>query len=156
MPVSCFRLLFRVEVTGLEHYKAAGRRAVIVANHTSLLDGPLLSAFLPDRSTFAINSHMAKHWWVKPAFALFDLGSIDPGNPLSLRTLVEAVKKGKRVVIVPEGRITVTGTLMKVYEGPGAIAQMADAEVCPCASMARSIQNSKHAQESFASAGFQK
>ena len=61
----------------------------------------------------------------------FDLAPIDPGNPLSIRTLVEAVKKGKRVVIFPEGRITVTGTLMKVYEGPGAIAQMADARVLP-------------------------
>jgi acyl-[acyl-carrier-protein]-phospholipid O-acyltransferase / long-chain-fatty-acid--[acyl-carrier-protein] ligase len=126
-----FRLLFRVEVKGLEHYKAAGRKAVIVANHTSLIDGPLLSAFLPDRSTFAINSHMAKRWWVKPAFALFDLAPIDPTNPLAIRTLVDAVKKGSRVVIFPEGRITVTGALMKIYEGPGAIAQMADARVLP-------------------------
>jgi acyl-[acyl-carrier-protein]-phospholipid O-acyltransferase/long-chain-fatty-acid--[acyl-carrier-protein] ligase len=126
-----FRLLYRVEVKGLEHYKAAGRRAVIVANHTSLLDGPLLSAFLPDRSTFAINSHMAKRWWVKPAFALFDLAPIDPGNPLALRTLVDAVKRGSRVVIFPEGRLTITGALMKIYEGPGAIAQMADAKVLP-------------------------
>ncbi len=126
-----FRLLYRVEVKGLDNYKAAGRRAVIVANHTSFLDGPLLSAFLPDRTTFAINAYMARRWWVKPAFALFDLAPIDPGNPLSLRTLVAAVKKGKRVVIFPEGRITVTGTLMKVYEGPGAIAQMADAKVLP-------------------------
>ncbi len=126
-----FRLLFRVEVRGLEHYKAAGRRAVIVGNHTSLLDGPLLSAFLPDRSTFAINSHMAKRWWVKPAFALFDLAPIDPTNPLAIRSLVEAVKKGSRVVIFPEGRLTVTGALMKIYEGPGAIAQMADARVLP-------------------------
>jgi acyl-[acyl-carrier-protein]-phospholipid O-acyltransferase/long-chain-fatty-acid--[acyl-carrier-protein] ligase len=68
---------------------------------------------------------------VKLAFALFNLAAIDPGNPLSIRTLVEAVKKGNRVVIFPEGRITVTGTLMKVYEGPGAIAQMADAKVLP-------------------------
>ncbi len=126
-----FRLLYRVDVNGLEHYKAAGRKAVIVANHTSFLDGPLLSAFLPDRSTFAIDTYMAKRWWVKPAFALFDLAPIDPGNPLSLRTLVEAVKRGKRVVIFPEGRITVTGALMKVYEGPGAIAQMANAKVLP-------------------------
>ena len=126
-----FRLLYRVEVKGMENYKAAGRRVVIVANHTSFLDGPLLSAFLPDRTTFAINFHMAKRWWVKPAFALFNLAPIDPGNPLSIRTLVEAVKKGNRVVIFPEGRITVTGTLMKVYEGPGAIAQMADAKVLP-------------------------
>ena len=126
-----FRLLFRVEVRGLEHYKSAGRKAVIVANHTSLLDGALLSAFLPDRSTFAINSHMAQRWWVKPAFALFDLAPIDPTNPLAIRTLVEAVKKGSRVVIFPEGRLTVTGALMKIYEGPGAIAQMADARVLP-------------------------
>ena len=70
-----FRLLYRVEVKGLEHYKAAGRKAVIVANHTSLLDGPLLSAFLPDRTTFAINFHMAKRWWVKPAFSLFNLAA---------------------------------------------------------------------------------
>jgi acyl-[acyl-carrier-protein]-phospholipid O-acyltransferase / long-chain-fatty-acid--[acyl-carrier-protein] ligase len=126
-----FRLLYRVEVKGLENYKAAGRRVVIVANHTSFLDGPLLSAFLPDRTTFAINTHVAKHWWTRPAFALFDLAPVDPGNPLSIRTLVEALKKGKRVVIFPEGRITVTGTLMKVYEGPGAIAQMANARVLP-------------------------
>ena len=126
-----FRLLFRVEVKGLEHYKAAGRKAVIVANHTSLLDGPLLSAFLPDRSTFAINSYMAQRWWVKPAFALFDLAPIDPTNPMAIRTLVDVVKSGNRVVIFPEGRITVTGALMKIYEGPGAIAQMADARVLP-------------------------
>jgi acyl-[acyl-carrier-protein]-phospholipid O-acyltransferase / long-chain-fatty-acid--[acyl-carrier-protein] ligase len=126
-----FRLLFRVEIKGLEHYKAAGRKAVIVANHTSLLDGPLLSAFLPDRSTFAINSYMAKRWWVKPAFALFDLAPIDPTNPMAIRTLVEIVKGGNRVVIFPEGRLTVTGALMKIYEGPGAIAQMADAKVLP-------------------------
>ncbi len=126
-----FRLLYRVEIKGFENYKAAGRRAVIVANHTSFLDGPLLSAFLPDRATFAINSHIAKRWWARPAFALFDLAPVDPGNPLSLRSLVEALKKGRRVVIFPEGRITVTGALMKVYEGPGAIAQMANARILP-------------------------
>jgi acyl-[acyl-carrier-protein]-phospholipid O-acyltransferase / long-chain-fatty-acid--[acyl-carrier-protein] ligase len=126
-----FKFLFRVEIKGLEHYKAAGRKTVIVANHTSLLDGPLLSAYLPDRSTFAINTHMAKRWWVKPAFSLFDLAPIDPTNPLAIRTLVDVVKKGNRVVIFPEGRLTVTGALMKVYEGPGAIAQMAGAKVLP-------------------------
>ncbi len=58
-----FRLLYRVEVKGLENFAAAGRRAVIVANHTSMLDGPLLSAFLPERCGFAINTHVARRWW---------------------------------------------------------------------------------------------
>jgi acyl-[acyl-carrier-protein]-phospholipid O-acyltransferase/long-chain-fatty-acid--[acyl-carrier-protein] ligase len=126
-----FRLLYRVEVNGLEHFHEAGRKAVIVANHTSLLDGPLLSAFLPERCHFAINTHMAQRWWVAPAFQLFDLLPIDPTNPMALRTLVQALKKGRKVVIFPEGRLTVTGALMKVYEGPGTIAHMAGAKLIP-------------------------
>ena len=126
-----FRFLYRVEVKGLENFHAAGRRAVIVANHTSLLDGPLLSAFLPERASFAINTHIAKRWWVKPAFQLFDLLAIDPTNPMALRTLVNELKQGRKVVIFPEGRLTVTGALMKVYEGPGMIAHLAGAKVLP-------------------------
>ncbi len=56
---------------------------------------------------------------------------MDPGNPMSLRTLVDALRHGKRVVIFPEGRITVTGSLMKIYEGPGAVAAMAKAKILP-------------------------
>ncbi len=126
-----FRLLYRVEVKGLENFNAAGRKAVIIANHTSLLDGPLLSAFLPERASFAINTHVAKRWWASLAFRFFNMIPIDPTNPMALRVLVEELKKGHKVVIFPEGRLTVTGALMKVYEGPGAIAQMAKANVLP-------------------------
>ena len=128
---SLFRLFYRVEVKGLENYHAAGRKTLIVANHTSLLDGPLLSAFLPERAAFAIDTQMAKKWWVKPAFGLFDLCPIDPGNPLALRSLVNELRRGKRVVIFPEGRLTTTGSLMKIYEGPGAIAEMAGGRILP-------------------------
>ncbi len=113
-----FRLVYRVEVKGMENFRAAGRKAVIVANHASLLDGPLLSAFLPERASFAINTHVAKAWWAKPSFFLFNMIPIDPTNPMALRVLVEELKKGRKVVIFPEGRLTVTGALMKVYEGP--------------------------------------
>jgi acyl-[acyl-carrier-protein]-phospholipid O-acyltransferase / long-chain-fatty-acid--[acyl-carrier-protein] ligase len=126
-----FRMLYRVEVRGVENFKAAGRKAVIIANHTSYLDGPVLSAFLPDRASFAINTHVAKKWWAGLAFHFFNMIPIDPANPMALRVLVEELKKGRKVVIFPEGRLTVTGALMKVYEGPGAIAQMAKAQVLP-------------------------
>ncbi len=126
-----FRLFYRVEVKGMEHFQSAGKKALIVPNHTSYLDGPLLSAFLPGRAAFAINSFVSKVWWVKPAFALFDLCPIDPTNPLALRELVNRLKRNQRVVIFPEGRRTSTGGLMKVYEGPAAIAQMAGAKILP-------------------------
>ncbi len=126
-----FRLLYRVELVGRENYRKAGSRAVIVANHTSFLDGPLLGCFLPDRASFAINTFTSNKWWAKPAFALFDLLPIDPTNPMATRTLVQELQKDRRIVIFPEGRITVTGALMKVYEGPGTIAHMADAPILP-------------------------
>ncbi len=126
-----FRFFYRVEVKGLANFRAAGRKAVIVANHSSYLDGPLLSAFLPERASFAINTFVAKSWWARLSFHLFHMIPIDPTNPLALRVLVDELKKGRKVVIFPEGRLTVTGALMKVYEGPGAIAQMAKARVLP-------------------------
>jgi len=126
-----FKLLYRVEVKGEENFHAAGRKAVIVANHTSYLDGPVLSAFLPERASFAINTHVAENWWAKLAFHFFNMIPIDPTNPMAIRVLVDELKKGRRVVIFPEGRLSVTGALMKVYEGPGAIAAMAGAKVLP-------------------------
>jgi acyl-[acyl-carrier-protein]-phospholipid O-acyltransferase/long-chain-fatty-acid--[acyl-carrier-protein] ligase len=125
------RLFYRVEVRGLENYRAAGSRAVIVANHQSFLDGPLLSMFIPDRCLFAVNGYVVDKWWMKPTNLLFDIIPIDPTNPLALKTLVRALKRGRKVVIFPEGRITVTGSLMKVYEGPGIIAHLANAKILP-------------------------
>ena len=54
-----FRRLYRVEVRGLENFRKAGKRAVLVANHTSFLDGAIICAFLPETPTFAINSLVA-------------------------------------------------------------------------------------------------
>jgi len=126
-----FRWLYGMTVEGEENLRKCGERVVIVANHTSFLDGALLSCFLPQRAAFAINSHIAKRWWVKPAFLLFDLLPLDPTNPMAAKTMVDVVKQGRPVVIFPEGRITVTGALMKIYEGPGTIADLAGATILP-------------------------
>ena len=76
-----FRLVYGVEVQGWQNYEAAGDKAVIVANHTSFLDGPLLAAFLPDTPSFAINSQQAERPFVKPFLSLLNLLPIDPRNP---------------------------------------------------------------------------
>jgi acyl-[acyl-carrier-protein]-phospholipid O-acyltransferase/long-chain-fatty-acid--[acyl-carrier-protein] ligase len=125
------RLAYRVEVRGREHVEALGPRAVIIANHVSFLDGALLAAYLPGRPTFAVDTAMARRWWLKPFLKLFDALPVDPGNPMAVRTMVKAVGEGRHCVIFPEGRITVTGSLMKVHDGPGMIADKADAEVLP-------------------------
>ena len=80
---------------------------------------------------FAIDSAMAQHWWVKPFLRFTRAMPLDPTKPMATRTLINAVKAGEPLIIFPEGRITVTGSLMKIYDGAGLIADKTDAFVVP-------------------------
>ena len=123
--------LFQVEMTGLEHVNEAGERVLVVSNHTSLLDPPLLWAFLPGDFTFAINTHIAKEAWIRPFLLFARVFPMDPSNPLSIKALVRYIEGDRKAVIFPEGRITVTGALMKIYDGPGMVADKSGARVLP-------------------------
>ena len=125
------RVLYRVEVDGLEHVRAALPHAVIAANHASFLDGLLLGAFLPGDPIFAVDTHIAKRWWAKPFLSVVTALPVDPTNPLSIRAMIRAVEHGSACIIFPEGRITTTGSLMKVYEGPAVIAERTKAALVP-------------------------
>lgn len=125
------RACFDVKITGLENLELAGPRAVIVANHVSLLDGLLLATFLPGKPLFAVDRLIAEKWWVKPFLALIEAYRIDPTQPMALKGLINRVAQGAHCVIFPEGRITTTGALMKVNEGPGLIAEKAKAVLVP-------------------------
>ena len=117
------RVVYRVEVEGIEHVTAALPHAVIAANHAWFLDGLLLGALLPGNPVFAIDTFIARKWSARPFLLVVDAMPIDPTNPLSIRAMIRAVEAGASCVIFPEGRITVTGGLMKVYDGPALIAE---------------------------------
>ncbi|MDD9901737.1 MAG: AMP-binding protein [Alphaproteobacteria bacterium] len=123
--------LYDIEIDGLENLEKSGDRALIVANHLSFLDAVILAVYLPEKPLFAINTYIAQRWWIKPFLKLVRAFPLDPTNPLATKALIAEVKKGNKVVIFPEGRITVTGSLMKIYEGPGMIADKSDAMVVP-------------------------
>ena len=123
--------LYRVEVKGLDNYKQAGDRVLIIANHSSFLDPLLLGVFLPDKITFAINSHIAELWWLRPFLGLSHVFRMDPTHPISLKNLIHYLQKPSKTVIFPEGRITVTGSMMKIYDGTGMVADKSKATILP-------------------------
>ncbi|MEI7669431.1 MAG: acyl-[ACP]--phospholipid O-acyltransferase, partial [Pseudomonadota bacterium] len=122
---------YRVELKGIENYTQAGKRVLIIANHTSFLDAALIAAYLPEKITFAINTYIARKWWMKPLLVLVNAFPLDPTNPLATKSLIDVLKKDNKCMIFPEGRITVTGSLMKIYEGPGMIADKSGAKLLP-------------------------
>lgn len=125
------RVLLRVRVEGLENYPAPGTRTLIVANHTSLLDGVILYLFLPTAPAFAVNRATAACWYVRPFLAWVRWQEMDTLNPVAIKSLVRLVRDGRPTVLFPEGRITNTGAPMKIYDGAGLIADKAGALLLP-------------------------
>lgn len=126
-----FRSLYRLEVQGLEHLPKQGERCIIALNHVSFLDAPVILSLLDDKPVFAIDWQIARQWWVRPFLNVARCFPMDPSKPLSMRGLIKEVRDGQRLVIFPEGRLTVTGSLMKVYDGAAMIADKADAVIIP-------------------------
>ncbi len=126
-----FRAFYRVEIVGAENLQKAGSNPIIALNHVSFLDAPLALSLLGRDPVFAIDAGIAKRWWVRPFLGLTRAMPLDPTTPMATRTLINAVKGGEPLIIFPEGRITVTGSLMKVYDGAGLIADKSNAFVVP-------------------------
>ena len=127
-----FNTCYKVEVKGMDNFKSVqNEKIIIVANHLSYLDAALLATYFPSKLTFAINTQVAQHWLVRPFLKLIETFPMDPTNPMAAKSLIETIKDKNHVVIFPEGRITVTGALMKVYEGSGMIADKSGAHIVP-------------------------
>jgi acyl-[acyl-carrier-protein]-phospholipid O-acyltransferase / long-chain-fatty-acid--[acyl-carrier-protein] ligase len=124
------KILFRVEVRGLENMPE-GNRLLIIANHESFLDGFLLGLFLPKRATFVVHTGVLKIWLFRQVLRLTPHLAVDPTSPLAMKKVIKRLDAGENVVIFPEGRITLTGNLMKVYDGPGFVAAKTGATIVP-------------------------
>jgi acyl-[acyl-carrier-protein]-phospholipid O-acyltransferase / long-chain-fatty-acid--[acyl-carrier-protein] ligase len=126
-----FRVFYRLEVEGLENVAKAGDNAIIAMNHVSFLDAPVAMSLLPKRPVFAIDVAISRSWWMQPLLGVARTMALDPLKPMALRTIISAVREGNMLVIFPEGRITITGSLMKIYDGAAMIADKSDAMVVP-------------------------
>jgi acyl-[acyl-carrier-protein]-phospholipid O-acyltransferase/long-chain-fatty-acid--[acyl-carrier-protein] ligase len=122
--------MFRVRVHG-ESGQFANDRTLIVANHESFLDGLLLGLFLPVTATFVVHTTVARNPFFGFLLRYIPHLAVDSTSPLAIKLICKLVESGKPVIIFPEGRLTVTGSLMKVYDGAAFIAAKTGAAVVP-------------------------
>lgn len=123
-------LWFRPRIHGVNRIDLT-KPSLIIPNHVSLLDAVLLSFCLPESATFVVNTGIAKRFAFFLRFRKHI--AIDPLNPYSIRHMLRVIRKGETLVIFPEGRVTTTGGLMKIYSGVGYLAMRTGATVYPVA-----------------------
>lgn len=126
------RLPFRVRVHGAERVPHRGP-VVLVANHSSLLDGPLLLGMLPRPAVFLIKQEMfrgALGWFLRR------IGQIGvrrgEADRTPLLTAVRVLKAGGLVGVFPEGTRG-SGDVENAQHGAAWLARAAGAQVLPVA-----------------------
>ena len=124
------RLLFRIDVQ-LRQADFSHPHLLIVANHESFLDGLLIGLFLPIDPVFVVHTGIANNFWFRLLLSQVDYLAVDPTSPMAMKKVIRLIESGRPVVIFPEGRITLTGSLMKVYDGPAFVAAKTGATVIP-------------------------
>ena len=125
------RALFRVRVGGSSEGLDAHARLLVIANHESFLDGLLLGLFLPLDPVFVVHTGVVRNPLFRLCLALVDYLAVDPTSPMAMKKVIRLIETGRPVVVFPEGRITTTCSLMKVYDGPAFVAAKTGATLLP-------------------------
>ncbi len=127
------QILFRVKVNGTYQggQENGHKKTLIIANHSSFLDGILLALFLPAKPVFMVHSQIANKRFFQFFLKYVEYLVVDPAHPMAMKKVVNLLNDGRTVVIFPEGRITVTGSLMKVYSGAAFAATKTQATIIP-------------------------
>ncbi|MBN9605424.1 MAG: 1-acyl-sn-glycerol-3-phosphate acyltransferase [Actinomycetales bacterium] len=127
-------------IIGRERLKKLPKAFVVVANHTSHLDAPLIVTGLPYKyarylATGAAADYFFDVWWRRGLTGLFfnafpvDRTGSNPKS-MSARTLLE---KGVPLLVFPEGTRSKDGTIAPFKSGAAAIASSAGAPILPLA-----------------------
>jgi len=134
---SFFRLAgIPVAVRGREHL-AARRPCIVVANHFSYLDGPLLAAFLDPEFDFVATRQLLAERFKRALLERLGVRFVDPRDPRAgiadLADLAAAARAGRSLAIFPEGHLSAEPGLRPFHLGAFRVAAQVGAEVVPVA-----------------------
>ena len=101
-----FRLLLNLKVDGLENVPKDGP-LLVIANHFSWFDAPLLTLCLPFQPAFMVASESQRFWFVRMFMRAFHGIPIWRGrvDRKALSAAITRLKQGQAVAIFPEGGI---------------------------------------------------
>ena len=125
-------LVYRMRIAGMERIPTSGP-VVVVVNHSSALDGPVLFGALPRRVSFLVKAELFKGFagWVLTNVGQYGLQRDVPDRAPLLNALAQ-LKAGGVIGIFPEGTRG-AGGVENVFNGAGWLACRSGAQIVPIA-----------------------
>jgi len=101
------RLVVKVTVEGWEHLSDNRKPLILICNHFSWFDAPLLALLLPFQPAFLVATESQRKWWVRLFIQLFNCIPIWRGqvDRAAFRRARQALDAGSVIGIFPEGGI---------------------------------------------------
>jgi acyl-[acyl-carrier-protein]-phospholipid O-acyltransferase/long-chain-fatty-acid--[acyl-carrier-protein] ligase len=124
-----WRLVFRLEVVGLENLAPTGTPNIVAVDHVSWLDAPILFSLLETPATFVIEPAAAKSWPQRLFLRFADTRLLDPTKPFDLRALVREARRGRGLVLFLDTRSAVAGRSIMSFDVAALVAEKSDALV---------------------------
>lgn len=125
------RVLLRVRVTGDLAPFFYSDRLLIVSNHRSRLDTLLLAWFLPRRPVVIVPPEEKKNRLMRWVMRYVAHEPLDINDPATVKRVLKLLRAGSPVVLFPEGRITNSSVVKKVYPVPALVALKSRATILP-------------------------
>ena len=113
------QVLFRFRACDLDALKTPGP-VLLIPNHLSWIDWLFLWVCLDEDWKFVSSSISAQTSWLHRKLMInrYTL-PVDTSSPYAVKHMAEFLKGGGRLVLFAEGRLSRTGTLMKLFDGTG-------------------------------------
>jgi acyl-[acyl-carrier-protein]-phospholipid O-acyltransferase/long-chain-fatty-acid--[acyl-carrier-protein] ligase len=113
------RLLYGYRICNAEVLKSAGP-VLLLPNHTSWWDWLLIGVCLEKDWRFAVSREAAELSWIHKRIMINSRTfPVDMNSPFGVKHMAEYLQQGGRLVLFPEGRLSRTGSLMKLFDGTG-------------------------------------
>ncbi len=126
------RLLWGFRAYGTEVLDTPGP-VLLVPNHVSWLDWLFLFVCLDDDWKCVVSSTSAETSWVHRKIMINKRTfPIDTNSPYAVKRMAEFLAGNGRLVLFAEGRLSRTGTLMKIFDGTGFLLHKTHAKVITC------------------------
>ena len=126
------RWLFRFRAYNEAVLKTPGP-VLLIPNHLALIDWWFLGVCLEDDWKFVVSSVAAQRSWVHRKIMINSRTfPIDTASPYAVKRMAEYLEGGGRLVLFAEGRLSRTGSLMKLFDGTGFLLHKTRAKVITC------------------------